>query len=132
MNGDRFPIIDAHCHVGEGFGMRLLPDDLLQAMDANGVERAVICPMDRFIAVENEAGNDYVASLVRVHPDRFIGFATVNPWYGEEGVAELEGCGASSSIRRFRDSCSTAISSILWSRRLARGTCPSSSTPERL
>ena len=34
--------------------------------------------------------NDYVADIVRSHPDQFIGFASVDPHRGEPAVAELE------------------------------------------
>lgn len=35
-------------------------------------------------------GNDWVASVVRKYPDRFIGFASVDPWKGALAVRELE------------------------------------------
>ena len=34
--------------------------------------------------------NDYVAGIVAQHPDRFIGFSTVDPWKGAAAVDELE------------------------------------------
>ena len=34
--------------------------------------------------------NDYVAGIVKAHPEQFMGFATVDPWKGEAAVAELE------------------------------------------
>ena len=34
--------------------------------------------------------NDRVAEVVRRYPERFIGFAGVDPWKGEGAVAELE------------------------------------------
>ena len=78
-------IIDGHCHVGRGFEKRLDPQRLLELMDRNGVEKTVICPLEQYIAVYNEEGNAYIARLVEKHPDRFIGFASVNPWYLEKG-----------------------------------------------
>ncbi|HYL99465.1 MAG TPA: amidohydrolase family protein [Blastocatellia bacterium] len=35
-------------------------------------------------------GNDYVAGVVRKYPDRFIGFASVDPWKGLMAVEEME------------------------------------------
>jgi predicted TIM-barrel fold metal-dependent hydrolase len=35
-------------------------------------------------------GNDYVANVVKTYPDQFIGFASVDPWKGEEALHELE------------------------------------------
>src|SRR5690348_4304802 len=59
-------------------------------MDANGVERAVICPMGAHLVVHNRDGNDLIAASVQDQPDRFIGFATVNPWYGSAALEELD------------------------------------------
>ena len=41
---------------------------------------------------ETPDSNDYVAETVERYPDRFIGFASVDPWKGEAGVRELERC----------------------------------------
>lgn len=82
-------IIDAHCHVGAGRDVQLAPEDLLTAMDRNGVNRACLCAMDRCLAVYNREGNDALIGLTRRFPDRFVGFASVNPWYGDRAVEEL-------------------------------------------
>jgi len=82
-------IVDAHCHIGETPHFRQTADDLLAQMDTNGIDRAVICGSGRHIVVENEEGNRYIAEAVRKYPDRFYGFASVNPWYGDKAVAEL-------------------------------------------
>ena len=34
--------------------------------------------------------NDYVAEIVKSHPNQFIGFASVDPWKGKAAVLELE------------------------------------------
>ncbi len=85
-------IIDAHCHLGKGFDMKVSPKELLKEMDKNGVEKAIICPVDKFIVVYNKEGNDYIMECIEKFPDRLIGFATVNPWYGEKGISELKRC----------------------------------------
>jgi len=83
-------ILDGHCHIGEGHDMSLSPEALIREMDASGVARAVVCPMDRYIAVYNREGNDFVFRAVREFPDRLIGFATVNPWYGDAAREEAD------------------------------------------
>jgi len=83
-------IADSHCHVGQGITYSLTPDELLRRMDANAVSAAVIVPVDRFIAVHNRDGNDAVLSAARGSGGRLIPFATVNPWYGEQGLHELK------------------------------------------
>ncbi len=82
-------IIDAHCHIGETLHYNQTAEDLLIQMDANGIDRAVICGSGRHIVVENEEGNRLIADTVRNYTDRFYGFASVNPWYGEKAVTEL-------------------------------------------
>ena len=82
-------IVDAHCHIGETSHYRQSAEDLLRQMDDNGVNRAVICAAGRHIVVNNEEGNRLIEATVRMYPDRFYGFACVNPWYGERAVNEL-------------------------------------------
>lgn len=81
--------IDIHVHLGSGIKMRLEPEDLLRLMDDAGIAIAVVCPMDRFIAVDNRAGNDYIVQAVREHPDRLAGMAVANPWFGARAADEL-------------------------------------------
>jgi len=83
------PIVDAHVHLGEGYHLSLSVDELLEQMDEAGVERAVACPVDHFLAVHNREGNDVVLEAVRAHGDRLTGMATGNPWFGEVAVEEV-------------------------------------------
>ncbi len=78
-------IVDSNGTLEKG-GVKALLDE----MDRNGVERTVIGPARNFAAVENRAGNSYIAAAVRTHPDRFTGFAVASPWYGKRAVDELE------------------------------------------
>ena len=78
-------IIDGNATLERG-GVRALLDE----MDRNGVERTVIGPDRGYAAVENRAGNAYIAAAARRHPDRFTGFAVASPWYGKKAVDELE------------------------------------------
>jgi predicted TIM-barrel fold metal-dependent hydrolase len=82
-------IYDAHCHVGQGLDYSVTARAVLQEMDACGVERAVIVPADRQIAVRNREGNDEVLAAMREHPDRLTAFCTANPWFGDEAVEEI-------------------------------------------
>jgi predicted TIM-barrel fold metal-dependent hydrolase len=69
-------------------------EDLLAAMDRDGVHQAVafgfgwqdmdICRRD----------NDYVIESVARYPDRLLGFCIVNPAAGREAVREIERCAA--------------------------------------
>ena len=108
MSNDQ--IIDAHVHVGHGREKELSVDELLAQMDEYGVDRAVICPVEEEIVVENRAGNDRILAAVRAHPDRLVGFAVANPWFGQAAVEELRravgeglrGLKLKSSVQGFR------------------------------
>ena len=39
--------------------------------------------------LHNRAGNDLVLGAVRAHPQRFVGFAVANPWYGRAAEEEM-------------------------------------------
>ncbi len=83
-------IIDSHAHVGSGRFKSLGPDDLLRQMDENEVDQAILCPVEEQIVAFNHEGNLFVLDQVRRHPERFLGFAVANPWFGEIAVRELE------------------------------------------
>ena len=108
-------VIDAHCHIlPPSFGGRraelaqrdatfaaLLSnpnariasaEDLLTAMDRDGIERAVVMGMgwtDHQVAVE---ANDYIIQAVADNPGRLTGFCSVNPAWGELAYLEVKRC----------------------------------------
>jgi len=82
-------IFDAHCHLGRGLSYSVSTGDLLREMDRCGVERAIVVPADRQIAVWNREGNDEVIKAARAYPERFGAFCTANPWFGEAALDEL-------------------------------------------
>ena len=52
---------------------------------------AVIFPVDdETISGERCSSNDWVASVVEKYPERFMGFASVDPWKGQVAVKEIE------------------------------------------
>ena len=80
-------IIDAHSRIGAGRPEETrTPDEALRQMDAAGIAVAWVCPTDACVAVRNEEGNAAIAAIVRAHPDRFVGCAVANPWWGERAV----------------------------------------------
>ena len=50
--------IDAYCTIGVDREYNLTASGLLDAMDRAYVDRAVIAPVDRCLAVRNQEGND--------------------------------------------------------------------------
>ncbi len=100
--------IDMHVHVPRqpGFGeiaieeslrhyfrLKSAPDtgDELAALYAEWDILGVVFSVDTETTTgETPDSNDYVAEIVRSHPEQFIGFATVDPWKDEAAVEELE------------------------------------------
>lgn len=83
-------VVDAHVAVGEL--AHLAPVDVgevLARMDENGVQRAVLGPVGRWVAVDNAEGNDTLRRWCSMHPDRLRHYAVANPWYGKRATDEL-------------------------------------------
>lgn len=81
--------IDGYCTLGVDREFDLTAAALLSAMDREGVERAVIAPVDRCLCVNNREGNDFMLSAARAHPDRLIPACSANPLYGDSAVSEV-------------------------------------------
>jgi predicted TIM-barrel fold metal-dependent hydrolase len=65
-------------------------EDTLKDMDAAGVDRAVIVAVDAETIHNYRVSNDLVAQTVSKYPERLIGFASVDPHKGKDGVKEFE------------------------------------------
>lgn len=65
-------------------------DGLLRDMDEAGVERAVLLAFDCETTYGFKVANEDVAAFVALHPDRFVGFASVDPNKGERAARELD------------------------------------------
>ena len=70
-------------------------DELLRTLDAAGVDRAWLLGWYWEQAATCALHNRFIAACVRAHPDRFSGFASVQPRAGEAVVA--------AELRRARD-----------------------------
>ncbi|MFN0165534.1 MAG: amidohydrolase family protein [Bryobacteraceae bacterium] len=79
--------IDAYCSLGVDREYDLTEERLLEAMDKGKVDRAVIAPVDRFLAVDNREGNDFILKAAR--RKRLIAACSANPWYGKRAVEEF-------------------------------------------
>ena len=71
-------------------------DRLLGEMDEAGIDKTVLLALDAGIAFRSGATmreyNDYVAAIVKAHPDRIVGFCGIDPRRGKEALGELERC----------------------------------------
>lgn len=70
------------------------PDEMVALMDQAGVERHCIVQFimksyreDRLII---DVKTEEVAEVIKAHPNRFVGFAGINPQRGMDGVREME------------------------------------------
>ncbi|MFX1340121.1 MAG: amidohydrolase family protein, partial [Promethearchaeota archaeon] len=115
----KFLIIDAHCHFWEpdlvsddfkgvlsaiakqfNFDYSLLSkagaERLIKEMDEAGIDKTVLLALDgEFIfrsKVTYKEYNDLLAKYMNRYPDRFIGFAGIDPRRGTEAIKELERC----------------------------------------
>jgi Predicted metal-dependent hydrolase of the TIM-barrel fold len=83
-------VIDAHCHIGNGRYKKLNVDELIQSMDSCGIDKSIIVPVEEYIAVNNEEGNEYILNAVKRNKNRLYGFAVANPWYGQKAVENIK------------------------------------------
>ncbi len=90
----RTKIIDVHCHLGK-YSDVYIPEstagDMINVMDAVGIESACISSFAA-IGPDWELGNSMVAEAVRQYPQRFIGYAVINPNYPDYMHDELDRC----------------------------------------
>lgn len=91
-------IIDSHCHVGEfphhfpeSFAADMMNSigqpaaaitvhipQLLADLDAAGIDKVFILAFDAYRTLGAKVPDEYVTNLCRAHPDRFIGFCSVD------------------------------------------------------
>lgn len=82
-------IIDAHVHVtpdGKWFNTNhdASVESLISELDEASINKAILLPIEGFIET------DFIIGVCRKYPDRFIGFASVNPLQGQKAIQKLE------------------------------------------
>lgn len=82
-------IIDAHVHIHpdpKGFGEKYDAslDTLINLLDKSPVDKAVLLP------IYPRVTNSFIAEACQKYPDKFIGFASVDPLGGKESIEKLE------------------------------------------
>jgi predicted TIM-barrel fold metal-dependent hydrolase len=84
------PIVDAHAYVGASlFGYDRTAESLLAEMDLLGIEIAGLCP-NKPPEYALGPANRIIAKSIQQHPDRFFGWARVDPWQGDSALEELK------------------------------------------
>jgi predicted TIM-barrel fold metal-dependent hydrolase len=82
-------IVDGHCWLGRGVLLSQTESALLRSMDRADIDMAVVSPPDARMVIGGREGNRFIARAVARHPDRLIGYASVNPWLGPRVDDEL-------------------------------------------
>lgn len=88
------PVIDIHAHLGDYCAMYTPNADargMVEEMDRVGVNVAAISTIAA-LSADYVAGNDLAAAAAREFPGRFLGYASVNPHYGDLSTDELTRC----------------------------------------
>lgn len=94
-------VIDSHCHIGKWWQFHIpghTAEDMLTSMDRLGLNKAFITAHSA-IGPDYTHGNDMVIDAVKRYPERFIGYATVNPNYESDMKNELDRCFSVNGIR---------------------------------
>lgn len=82
-------IIDAHVTTGHIGGRVLDAAELIGVMDAVGVDRAVVSPDPREVAVAHAEGHARLMRDCAAHPGRLLAYCTANPWFGDAAVSHV-------------------------------------------
>jgi uncharacterized protein len=84
-------IIDSHTHVDEAptFGWYDPPETIIRLLDEAGIDQAVVMTY-RDAPGPEEGVLEYIAEAVERYRGRLIGYARLNPRYGDEAVQLLD------------------------------------------
>jgi predicted TIM-barrel fold metal-dependent hydrolase len=86
-------IIDSHQHLGRSMfsGVATTAEELSRAMDAHGVDVALVMPQPTREDIRGV--HDAIAKAVAENPGRLVGMASIDPWWAEADYrAEARRC----------------------------------------
>lgn len=84
--GSPWPVVDSHCHVGVSPTCTFIAEEaLIPWMDSGGIDIQITFQVNQGACHRTPEwnpyiGNDYIAKIQRMFPDRVIGLGTINPW----------------------------------------------------
>lgn len=79
-------VLDAHVRIGMSREAGQSPQQLLATMAELGIERSLISPPERCVAVANAEGNAMTSEAARASQGRLLAYAVANPWFGTEAL----------------------------------------------
>jgi predicted TIM-barrel fold metal-dependent hydrolase len=91
-------IVDSHIHLGKNtehigyYGTspsQLSAEEMLKVMEKNNVNRSIAMAMGRGKNLDYKEDNQYISKIIKDYPDKFSGFARINPW-SKQAVMDLE------------------------------------------
>ncbi len=86
-------LIDAHCHYGSHHST-VVPyntnEAIIAEMDRIGVQKACFSTLEIGIVGDNDLHNQALSGFVAQHPQRILGYATVNTNYKDSLLAQYE------------------------------------------
>jgi len=90
-------VIDMHNHVFKPqktiYGVYgQTPENLIERMDKNGIDKALIYPGVGITPEEFKEADNYIIEAVKKYSDRLIGGCCVTPLHGQFSLEELERC----------------------------------------
>ncbi|HEX5401892.1 MAG TPA: amidohydrolase family protein [Pseudonocardiaceae bacterium] len=93
--------VDGLSFVGTSrFGYHREPASVIEALDAEGIDTALVAPMhprDGDLGVANKE----VAAFVGDHPDRLVAIARIDPWDGADALTQLTDAVAAGAVGVF-------------------------------
>ena len=100
---DGMLVVDVHNHVTEAKmansasffdTLGQTPSQLMSRMDNNGIDIAVIFPVNSGMLAHEDfvPRNNFIIDTVQQVPDRFVGFCTVTPLHGKSALDEVRRC----------------------------------------
>lgn len=83
-------LFDADVRLGQSlFGYALDLTTLKKNMDRHGIGRAIVSPV-RPRTYDLKAANDTIIDAIGLDPEHLVGFARVDPWQGDDAIAEIQ------------------------------------------
>ncbi len=99
---DNCTIIDSHDHLGRWFAFHVpgggTIEQMIARMDRTGIQKVCVTAHSS-IGPDYVYGNNLVMEAIRRHPDRVIGYVTINPNYPEDIRHEMDRCFAVKGFR---------------------------------
>ncbi|MBU0478508.1 amidohydrolase family protein [bacterium] len=80
------PVIDSHFHLGS-IAWKYKPatdiSSVIKTIDITGINKLCVSSLKAVFGGNHYEGNNYIGSICKKYPERFIGFAVINPNFND-------------------------------------------------